>query len=432
VCSGPSTVRGREGLQHGPSIDANSRAVVQFASGSSMSERERVILNPTLQLSALVDISRRGKGRRRVEFTDARALRFLLAAVTGGRRPRLDGALARHLLHDGILIRPAEVPRDVHLDPRLGGAVSPSRDVPHRGRVASKRGGPGARAPAMVGEAGAPRLRAGSRLRRGPSLPPDIGRRVPTAEPFLPAENILWVRHAGSGIELPYTLTPDVARLARELPRGGRGARPLQTLLRAVGALGGAGDVARERAAWRRQVREWRRELRTSGYAVLRGLFPPIFIAAVREYYRRLEREGYLMRGDARRRGRPLIHGEPLLDFLGSQLTAVVSQITRQRAASTFSFLRVYDGGAVLERHRDRPVCRWNIDLVVGGGPPPVRRTAWPLWIAARPGRRAVRLGLGDGVLYRGTQVTHWRSGQPAGHSTMLACFHYGRPGPLR
>ncbi len=197
--------------------------------------------------------------------------------------------------------------------------------------------------------------------------------------------------------------------------------------MRSVGAAGDPGDVARERAAWRRQVLGWRRELRASGYAVLRGLFPLIFVAAVRTYYRRLEREGYLLGGDARRHGRPLIHDEPLLAFLGGQLAAVVRQVTRERAASTFSFLRIYDPGAVLAPHRDRPVCRWNIDLVVGGQPAPDRRTAWPLRIAAPPGRRTVRLGLGDAVLYRGTHLTHWRSAQPAGRSTVLACFHYGR-----
>jgi hypothetical protein len=394
-----------------------------------MPDRGRLVLNPTLQLTAVVDISRRGQGRRRVEVTDARALRFLFAAVTGGRHPRLDGALARQLLHDGILVRPGEVPRDVHLDPRLGLAAPTSRDVTHRARGAPRRQGTSARAPAAAGGSGSLRLRAGSRLRCGPGLPPDLARRVAIAEPFLPAEDILWVRHVGSGIELPYTLTADVARVARELQRGGRDVRsiPLSGALRAVGAAGEFGDVTRERAAWRRKVLDWRRELHISGYAVLRGLFTPIFVAAVREYYRRLEREGYLMGGDERRRGRPLIHDEPLLAFLGSQLAAVVSQVTRQRAPSTFSFLRVYDPGAVLERHRDRPVCRWNIDLVAGGEPPPERRTAWPLWIDGRRGRRAVRLGLGDGLLYRGTELSHWRPAQRAGHSTVLACFHYGR-----
>jgi hypothetical protein len=373
-----------------------------------MSARGRLIVNPTLQLTAVADVSRRGRGRRRVEVTDARALGVLLAAATGGRRPRLDRQLARRLLQEGILVRPAEVPGEVHLDPRLGLAAPPRR-----------------RATALA-RAGVPRLRAGSRLYRGPGLPPDLARRLGVVEPFLPAEDILWVRQVGSGMALPYTLTPDVARVTRRLRSGAPDLRPLPDALRAVGAAGTAGDVARERASWRRQVLGWRRELRTSGYAVLRGLFPPIFAAAMREYYRRLAWEGYLLGGDARRRGRPLIHDEPLLVFLGDQLAALVRQVTRERAPSTFAFLRIYDAGAVLAPHRDRPVCRWNIDLVVGGEPPPVQRTAWPLWIAARPGRRAVRLGLGDAVLYRGTRLTHWRSAQPAGHSTALACFHYG------
>jgi hypothetical protein len=122
-------------------------------------------------------------------------------------------------------------------------------------------------------------------------------------------------------------------------------------------------------AGWRRQVPGWRGQLRTSGYAVLRDLFPSVLMAAVRTYYRRLEREGDLLDGDAHRRGAPLIRDEPLLVFLGAQLGAVVRQVTRERVRSTFSFLRVYGAGAVLARHRDRPACRWNVDLVVGGDP---------------------------------------------------------------
>ena len=372
-----------------------------------MPDGGRPIVNPTLRVTALADISRRGKGRRRIEVTDPRTLRLLLATAAGGGRPRLDRGLARRLLREGILVRPAEVPGEVDLDPRLGPTGLP-------------------RTPAAAGEAGG-RLRAGCRLSRGPGLPAAIARRLGSVEPFLPAEDILWVRHPGSGMQLPYTLTPEVERAVRRLRRG-RATLPgsITSVLRAVGAVGAPGDVARERAAWQRRVRGWRRALRASGHAVLRDLFTPIVVTAVRAYCRRLEREGYLLGGDARRRGRPVVHDEPLLAFLGAQLAAVVRQVTRERASSTFSFLRIYDPGAALAPHRDNPVARWNIDLVVGGEPPPSRRTAWPFWIAARPGRRAVRLGLGDAVLYRGTHLTHWRAAQPAGRSTVLACFHYG------
>jgi hypothetical protein len=230
-------------------------------------------------------------------------------------------------------------------------------------------------------------------------------------------------------MRLPYTLSPGVARKIEQQRRSRRdgASSPARGVLHTVGAAGEPRAVARQQAGWQRQVLGWRRALRTSGYAVLRDLFPPLFITAVRTYYRRLEREGSLLDGDTRRRGRPLVHDEPLLVFLGTQLAAVVRQVTRERVRSTFSFLRVYGGGAVLARHRDRPACRWNVDLVVGGDPPPGRGTAWPLRIAARSGCRAVRLGLGDAVLYRGTHLVHWRSAQPAGRSTALACFHYGR-----
>jgi len=111
------------------------------------------------------------------------------------------------------------------------------------------------------------------------------------------------------------------------------------------------------------------------------------------------------------------------------KMMPLVSRLTGERAAPTFSYLRVYDPGAVLRPHRDRPSCRWNVDLVLGGEPSPNRQNAWPLRVEGRRGVRSLRLGLGDGVLYRGERVRHWRREQPRGRTTVLAALHYGRPG---
>jgi hypothetical protein len=157
-----------------------------------------------------------------------------------------------------------------------------------------------------------------------------------------------------------------------------------------------------------------------------------VFCAALRAYYRRLETEGYLLGGDQRRRGAPLLYDEPLLGFLAGQLAPVVNRVTAGRSRSTFTYLRIHDPGAILGRHRDQPSCRWNVDLVVGGEPTPARRTAWPLWIDGRRGPEAVRLGLGDGVLYRGDRLQHWRHAQPHGRTTVLASLHYGPPPPSK
>src|SRR4029453_10144616 len=154
-----------------------------------MPQRRRLILNPTLQLGgAVAELSQRGIGRERVELADLRAVRYLLWAATGqGLRPRLDAALERELRRTGILIPPARTPRDVWLDARL--------DL----------------APASV-SADSGRLDARCELRRGPYVPPDIVGGAAAREPFLPAEDILWVAAAGARLALPYTLTPRLAR----------------------------------------------------------------------------------------------------------------------------------------------------------------------------------------------------------------------------
>lgn len=384
------------------------------------SRRAVLVVNPTLRLTAAAEVALRGAGRRRVELTDPGVLAYVLAALAGRRRPRLGVAQRRALRAAGVLVRATQVPRDVHLDARLDPA-RPSRRQPRaRGAVA-------ARQPA------APRLTRGCRLFRGPSLPRDLAPRGEAPEPFLPDADVLWVARPGSGIAVPYTLAPGLARLVRDHLRQGRRPASLpptaMEVLREVGALAmsprGRRDTGED---WSRRLQDWRRALRAHGFVVLRGLFAPRFAGALRDYYRRVAAEGYLLGGQARRRGAPLLYDEPVLTFLAHQLASVVRRVTGDRARARFTYLRVYDPGARLGRHRDRALCRWTLDLVVGGGPAPARRTAWPLWMDGRRGPEAVRLGLGDAVLYRGDRVEHWRSSQRRGRTTVLASLHFGAP----
>ena len=372
------------------------------------SARRPLVLNPTLQLAATVDVSERGVGRRRLELTDARAVRFLLAtAADDVRRPRLDRRLRRQLRGAGVLVAPTRVPRDVQLDPRLDLA-------PRRVRGSALR------------------LAPGCRLHRGPGLPPDIARATAGAEPFLPDADVLWAPWPGSGIALPYTLAPRLAGAVGDLL--GRRRPPASLPPGAAAALlsVGALEPVGRRPVGSSRVGAWRRELRDHGFAVLGDLFSPVFLAAMRAYYRRLESEGYLLGGDERRRGAPLLYDEPLLGFLAGRLVPIVSRVTGSRPRATFTYLRVYDPGATLGTHRDQPSCRWNVDLVVGGEPRPERRNAWPLWLDGRRGPEPVRLGLGDGVLYRGDRVLHWRHPERRGRTTVLASLHYGPPTTAR
>jgi hypothetical protein len=344
-----------------------------------------LVVNPTLRIAALVESSRRGRGRRQLEVTDPAAVAFLLGRLAGRSRVRPTRDVRRRLETLGVLIPPRLVPRDVHLDARLD--VDP--------RTAGNGSTPAA-------------WTAGWQLHRGPGVPAPLARGAGVLEPFLPAGPIVWARRPGSGIVLPYTPTPGLARAIRA-------SRARVT------------PSAQERQAWARRMRGWRRQLRGQGFVVLRDLFERRFLDAVRRYYRRLEREGYLLGGERRRRGAPLLYDEPLLVFLAAQLGPVVAAITGEPARPALASLRVHDPGAILARHLDRPFWRWTVDLIVGGDPSPRRSSAWPLWMEGRRRTEAVRLALGDAVLYRGDRVRHWRGPQPRRRTTVVASLYYGR-----
>jgi hypothetical protein len=167
------------------------------------SPRARLVLNPTLQLAATGEASRRGAGRRRIELTDPTLLHYVLAALEGRPRPRLDARQHRRLRAAGVLVRPDEIPRDVHLDARLDAA----RRALGRGRIA-----PRDLAPPW-------RLARGCRLMRGAASPRGLTTRGDRGEAFVPATDVLWVPSPGNRIVVPYTLTPRLAALLRRHPR---------------------------------------------------------------------------------------------------------------------------------------------------------------------------------------------------------------------
>jgi hypothetical protein len=70
--------------------------------------RVPLVVNPTLQLSAVVEASRRGIGRQQLEIVDEDAVRFLLTTLVGGRpnhvsARRCAGACARPGCSSGLV-----------------------------------------------------------------------------------------------------------------------------------------------------------------------------------------------------------------------------------------------------------------------------------------------------------------------------------------
>ncbi len=99
--------------------------------------------------------------------------------------------------------------------------------------------------------------------------------------------------------------------------------------------------------------------------------------------------------------------GDPGLDAVLEWARPQVSRLVGFELAPTYSYTRVYSKGEVLARHTDRPACEISVTLSIAippGSEPSILHLKPP-----RSGPAAVRMREGDGCIYAGSEVEHWR-----------------------
>jgi hypothetical protein len=170
-------------------------------------------------------------------------------------------------------------------------------------------------------------------------------------------------------------------------------------------------------------------------YTVVRGLVDPAPLAGLRSYYRALVAGGWVRLGDGQVPVRYRAHDEPAARWVQRRLAGLVAGIAGEPLKPSYAYFVSYLAGAVLPPHRDRAQCAVSVSLLVDHTPEPGGASPWPLWLEA-PGGRAVpvALGPGDGLVYRGTELRHWREALPEGHTQTSLLLHYvpaGFRGPL-
>jgi hypothetical protein len=162
---------------------------------------------------------------------------------------------------------------------------------------------------------------------------------------------------------------------------------------------------------------------------VVRDLINPLQLGALRWHYRALLAGGNVPRGDwiEERYG---LHSEMMASFLHVQLHGLISQIADEPVKPSFVYFGSYRPGAVLPRHVDRPQCQFSMSLLVDYSPEPDGPCGWPLYLEnpqAPQAMLAADLALGDGAVYRGQEVFHYRDALPEGHQATLLFLNYVR-----
>lgn len=377
---------------------------------------------------------RRGRALRPVTFSREQdpSIFDLLQRIAGGGgavEVELDDDAYARLAEAGLLVPEDEIPvvPRFRCDPR-----DPPRDlVPRRARGATPPG--------------SERLQVNATLRYDDEVrPPDEGRAPrqtlgagvtrATVNPFAADCAWAWLQHPDAAVPGALSIAaPDRDALRRlrpgEPPPDDLDPELAGALLRAD-VLVDPADVERRREAWERARRGAAEQLRRDRYATLRGLLHPTQVAALRRYYRQLVAEGHVRFDDRQVPLRYSSHNEPLSRFFQRRLAGLLSELAGEPMKPSYAFFASYTPGAVLEPHRDREQCALSVSLLLDYAPEPDDLSPWPLWLgrggeAGRSDAAAIHLGLGDGLVYRGTELLHWRDALPEGQASTSIFLHY-------
>jgi hypothetical protein len=118
---------------------------------------------------------------------------------------------------------------------------------------------------------------------------------------------------------------------------------------------------------------------------------------------------------------RTILDHEYMFETLHERLWPSIEQAVGEELIPTYAYARLYSNGDILERHTDRPACEVSITIQLGRS----HHYAWPIYM----GGQRFDLSEGDGVIYPGCDVEHWRDrcDGPDGYYSGQVFLHFVR-----
>lgn len=239
---------------------------------------------------------------------------------------------------------------------------------------------------------------------------------------------VVWVR-ASSGSLQPFLLGARLQKVVSQLRTGepvpSSVSREDRSCLAQAGILSSEDEAEHALAQWRVLVGKCAAQFRGKGYAPLANLIHPFHVAALRRYYRHAIRRGHIRLGDNQSARRYVAHNESVACFFHHQIAKTVSAIVGEAIKPSYVYLASYLSGAELKKHTDRAQCEFSVTLCLDFSPEPDVATSWPICLDAAGGTVKVFQALGDGLVYRGTTVPHYRGVLGERHTSTSIFFHY-------
>jgi hypothetical protein len=240
---------------------------------------------------------------------------------------------------------------------------------------------------------------------------------------------VAWVREPVVGCLHPFWLGPELEAVISSLQPGvpvpASVGEAQRILLAEAGILTSSDQAERHRGEWAEIVRTRRQAFREKNYVPLSDLIHPFHLAALRRYYRYAIRRGAIRLGDDQSSRRYVAHNEPVARYFHDQIAKAVAAVVGEPIKPSYVYLASYVSGAELKKHTDREQCEFSVTLCLDFSPEPKLATPWPIRLDTPEGTVTVYQALGDGLVYRGTKVPHYRDVLAEGQTSTSIFFHY-------
>lgn len=162
------------------------------------------------------------------------------------------------------------------------------------------------------------------------------------------------------------------------------------------------------------------------GYLVVRNLLSRRLLEiALRYYLSHLKVDGYYSTNE---RTRALNrYADALGEALFPEIQPLIEASIGKKLIPTYSFARIYTTESRLTPHVDRGACEISATLTVGFKCP----SLWPIFLRHDGSDMAIELDVGDALIYRGMELTHWREPLTTGFWCQLFFHFVDAEGPM-
>jgi len=110
---------------------------------------------------------------------------------------------------------------------------------------------------------------------------------------------------------------------------------------------------------------------------------------------------------------------EILFETIHEKIWAALEAMLKIELLPTYSYARLYKNENTLEKHTDRPSCEISLTVQLARS----HHYSWPIYM----GDKRFDLAEGDGVIYKGCDIEHWREkcNGPKDYLSGQAFFHF-------